>query len=288
MKTAIVTGANSGMGKATVAALSDFGIKVVMLCRDEARGNEAYNDLMKTPGRNIELMFCDLGDMESIRNFSKEFHDKHDGLDVLVNNAGFISLKREETFDGLERTIGINHFGHFLLTILLVDLMKSGGRIVNVSSGAHKIGKINFKDINLEKGYNVIKAYSQSKLANVLFTKELARRLKDQKISVNCCHPGAVATNMGVNRNTGFGKTIYKLVGPFFLTPEQGAYTAIYLATSDHVKGKTGKYFYKCKQISSSKSSRSKLLAQKFFDISEEITGCRLEFQNKEMSNGSH
>jgi len=288
MKTAIVTGANSGMGKATVAALSDLGMKVIMLCRDQARGTEAYNELMTTPGRDLELMFCDLGDMESIRNFSKEFHDKFDRLDVLVNNAGFISLKREETKDGLERTIGINHFGHFALTLLLVDLMKSGSRVVVVASGAHKVGRIHFEDINLKKGYNVVTSYSQSKLANVLFTKELAIRLKPYKISVNCCHPGAVATNMGVDRNTGFGKTIYKYIGPFFLTPEEGANTAIYLASSKEVIGKSGRYYYKCKPINSSKRSMSKLVSKKLFRLSEEITGCTLEFQNKEMSNGSH
>lgn len=288
MKTAIVTGANSGMGKATVASLSDLGMKVIMLCRDQGRGTDAYNELMATPGRDIELMFCDLGDMESIRNFSKEFHMKFNQLDVLVNNAGFISLKREETIDGLERTIGINHFGHFALTMLLVDLMKSGSRIVVVASGAHKVGKINFDDINHEKNYNVISAYAASKLANILFTKELARRLKIYKISVNCCHPGAVATNMGVDRNTGFGKVIYKFLGPFFLTPQKGASTAIYLATSEEVSRKSGRYFYKCKPITSSKSSMSRLVSKKLFELSEEITGCSFEFQNKENNNVNH
>ena len=127
---------------------------------------------------------------------------------VPLSLTGFISLDRQEKKDGIERQFGINHLGYFLLTTLLLDWMPPGSRIVNVASGAHKVGKIYFDDINLCHGYNVVKAYSQSKLANILFTRELASRLNDRRITVNCCHPGAVATNMGVDRENGFGKTI--------------------------------------------------------------------------------
>ncbi len=270
-KTAIVTGANSGMGMATAGALADEGAKVIMLCRNEKRGNEALSQLSEISNRDLELILCDLGDLSSILEFSKKIHDKYKKIDILVNNAGFISLDRQETNNGFERQFGINHLGHFLLTTSLIDLMDKGSRIVVVASGAHKAGKIHFDDINLTKGYNVVKAYSQSKLANVLFTRELARRLKDKGITVNCCHPGAVATNMGVDRNTGFGKTITGLLRPFFLTPREGADTAIFLAMDDSVKDISGEYFYKRKIAKSSKLSQNQALAKKLFKFSKAL-----------------
>ena len=272
-KTAIVTGANSGMGMATVRALSDMGAKVIMLCRSEKRGIEALEKLSSENKRDLELILCDLGNYASIRAFANLVRKGHDHIDILVNNAGFISLDRQETEEGLERQFGINHVGHFLLTMSLLDLMGEGGRIVNVASGAHKTGKIHFDDINLTKGFNVITAYSQSKLANVLFTRELARRVKDKGITVNCCHPGAVATNIGIDRDTGFGKTVTKLLKPFFQTPEQGARTAIFLASDDSVSDITGEYFYKCKIAKSSKRSKDMELAKKLFEFSEELVG---------------
>ncbi|MBR6475132.1 MAG: SDR family oxidoreductase [Lachnospiraceae bacterium] len=270
-KIAIVTGANSGMGMATVEALSDKGATVIMLCRSEERGKEAIFKLTEKKERNLDLILCDLGDYESIRNFAKAVKEKYDHIDILVNNAGFISLDRQETKEGLERQFGINHIGHFLLTKELLELMGKGSRIVNVASGAHKTGKIHFDDINLTKGFNVIKAYSQSKLANVLFTRELARRVADRGITVNCCHPGAVATNIGIDRDTGFGKTITGLLKPFFQTPMEGARTAIFLASDKSVENITGGYFYKCKIAKSSKRSKSKKLAKKLFELSEKL-----------------
>ena len=270
-KIAIVTGANSGMGMATVEALSDKGATVIMLCRSEERGKEAIFKLTENKERNLDLILCDLGDYESIRNFAKAVKEKYDHIDILVNNAGFISLDRQLTKEGLERQFGINHIGHFLLTKELLELMGKGSRIVNVASGAHKTGKIHFDDINLTKRFNVIKAYSQSKLANVLFTRELARRVADRGITVNCCHPGAVATNIGIDRDTGFGKTITGLLKPFFQTPMEGARTAIFLASDKSVENITGGYFYKCKIAKSSKRSKSKKLAKKLFELSEKL-----------------
>ncbi len=276
-KTALVTGANSGMGMATAAALSDMGATVIMLCRNEKRGKEAFNTLSEKPDRKLELILCDLGDFSSINAFADTFRKKYDCLDILVNNAGFISLDRQTTKDGLEMQFGVNFVGHFLLTMKLIDLFPRGGRIVNVTSGAHKSGNIHFDDINLTKHFNVIKAYSQSKLANVLFTRELAKRLKDRGITVNCCHPGAVATNIGISRDTGFGKTVTGMLKPFFQTPEQGARTAIYLASSKDVEGITGEYFYKCKIAKSSERSKDMTLAKKLFDFSEQLVGCKYQ-----------
>ncbi|MBH1941811.1 SDR family oxidoreductase [Mobilitalea sibirica] len=272
-KIAIVTGGNAGMGKATVAALADYDYTVIMLCRNKERGQAALEELMIGTKRDIQLMQCDLDSLESIRKFTDEFRQRYFRVDVLVNNAGVIYLDRRETVDGLEEQFGVNHIGHFLLTLRLLDLMKQGSRIVVVSSGAHKVGKINFNNYNLSKGYNVLKAYSQSKLANVLFTRELATRIKSRGITVNCCHPGAVATSMGVDRKTGFGKTITGLLKPIFLTPEEGAKTAIYLATSPEVSKITGKYFYRCKVAKTSKAAKSRLDAKRLFDLSENITG---------------
>ncbi len=270
-KVAIVTGANSGMGMATTAALADKGAKVIMLCRSEERGKEALIKLMENKDRRLELILCDLGDYDSIRSFAKQVRAEYDRIDILVNNAGFISLDRQFTKEGLERQFGINHIGHFLLTMLLLKKMGEGSRIVNVASGAHKTGKIRFDDINLSKNFNVITAYSQSKLANVLFTRELARRVKDRGITVNCCHPGAVATNIGIDRETGFGKTITGMLKPFFQTPEEGARTAIFLASDDSVKDITGEYFYKCKIAKSSKRSKDMRLAKKLFSFSRKL-----------------
>ncbi len=270
-KTAIVTGANSGMGFATSKALLDEGATVIMLCRDEKRGLEAYRKLLEDGNSRTYLILCDLGDYDSICSFAKEVKRRFQRVDILVNNAGFISLDRQETKEGLERQFGINHIGHFLLTTELLDIMGEGSRIINVASGAHKTGKIHFDDINLTKGFNVVKAYSQSKLANVLFTRELARRLEARKITVNCCHPGAVATNIGIDRKTGFGKTVTGLLKPFFQTPEEGARTAIFLAVDNSVKDISGEYFYKCRVAKSSKRSKDMELAGKLYKLSEEL-----------------
>ncbi|MDF2989435.1 MAG: short-chain dehydrogenase, partial [Eubacterium sp.] len=217
-KIALVTGANSGMGKATAAKLADTGARVVMLCRDKTRGEAACKEVIEQDNsRKVELMLCDLGDISDIRRFTDEFKEKYGRLDILVNNAGVIALDRRETKDGFELQFGVNHIGHFLMTIRLIDIVPrhAGARIVVVGSGAHKAGRIHFEDYNLTKGYNVITAYGQAKLANLLFTRELARRIASEGITVNCAHPGAVATSMGVDRKTGFGKTITGLLKPF-------------------------------------------------------------------------
>lgn len=226
-QTAIVTGANSGMGLATTIELARQGYRVIMACRSEKRGQEALQEAVRQSGSSaIELMLCDLGSLDSIRQFAGTFRERHDHLDVLVNNAGVVMVKRKETSDGFEQSIGINHLGHFLLTLLLIEPLKAAkqGRVVNVSSGAYKAGKIHFEDPHLHKGYNPIKSYAQSKLANVLFTRALASKLSGTSVTVNCLHPGAVGTSIGVDRNTGFGTRIMAFAGklPFFLSPEEG------------------------------------------------------------------
>lgn len=274
-KVILVTGANSGMGKATAAKLADTGARVIMLCRDMARGEAALREVSEqNSARKLELMLCDLGDMRDIRRFTDEFKERYGRLDILVNNAGVITLDRRETKDGFELQFGVNHLGHFLLTLRLIDIMPehSGARIVVVGSGAHKAGRIHFNDINLKKDYNVVSAYGQAKLANLLFTRELAKRLDGKGITVNCAHPGAVATSMGVDRKTGFGKTITGLLKPLFQTPELGSRTALYLALDPAVRDITGEYFYKCKRAKSSKASKNEELARELFELSEKLT----------------
>jgi NAD(P)-dependent dehydrogenase (short-subunit alcohol dehydrogenase family) len=279
-KIALVTGANSGMGRATVAALADKGLHVVMLCRDERRGEEARAQIAQNPARSVDLMLCDLGSMQSIRRFTEAFRQKYGRLDVLVNNAGVITPARRETADRLELQFGVNHIGHFLLTLsLLGPLSQAASRIVIVGSGAYKIGRIHFDDYNLTRGYNAARSYGQSKLANLLFARELARRLNDRGVgvTVNVAHPGAVGTQMGVDRSTGFGKTIMKVLGTVFLTPEDGARTAVFLATDDSVAGVSGEYFYKSRVWPTSERGRDMAAARRLFDLSESICGLTLD-----------
>ena len=275
---AIVTGANSGMGKATSIELAKTGAVVVMVCRSKERGASAVDEVSAASGNNfVELMLCDLGSLISIERFCLEFKEKHQRLDVLVNNAGVVLPGRHETADGYELQFGVNHLGHFLLTNRLLDLLVTSApaRIINVSSGAHKAGRIHFDDVNLRKNYAVWRAYAQSKLANVLFTYELAERLRGTGVTVNCLHPGAVATIIGVNRDTGFGTLITRMLKPFFQTSEQGAGTAVYLATSPEVEGVTAKYFYRKRPVPSSKASYDKALGKRLWELSEVMTGMK-------------
>jgi len=275
-KTAIVTGANSGMGLATTVELARQGMRVIMACRSKERGETALKEAIAKSGSSaIELMSLDQGSLASIRAFAKAYQETHPSLDVLVNNAGVVTLKRETTSDGFESMIGINHLGHFLLTNLLLDLLKRApeGRIVNVASGAYKWGRIHFDDPHLVKGFNVAKGYGQSKLANILFTRELARRLAGTRATVNCLHPGGVATSIGVDRKTGFGKTVMKLAKLVLLTPEQGAETTLYLAASPDLFGISGEYYYRKKSSALPEKVTDPALAARFWDWSAREVG---------------
>lgn len=247
-KIVLVTGGNSGMGLATTIEMARRGAKVVMACRSRSRGEAALAEARRRSGsEDITLMLCDLASFQSIRSFAGEFLAAYPVLDVLINNAGVVTIKRELTADGYEMDFGVNHLGHFLLTNLLLEALKKAeqGRIVVVASGAYKIGKLYLEDHTLSRGFNPAKAYARSKLANILFTRELAARLQGTGVTVNAVHPGAVGTSIGVNRETGFGRSVLKLLSYFFLTPEQGADTAVYLATAPEVSGVSGQYYYR-------------------------------------------
>lgn len=275
-KIALVTGANSGMGLATTVELARKGAKVIMVCRNRQRGEEALAAAkQKSHSVDIELMLCDLASLESIRSFAEEFTQKYPILDILINNAGVVTIKRQLTKDGFEMDLGVNHLGHFLLTNLLLEPLKAAeqGRIVVVASGAYKIGALHYEDPTLARRFNPAKAYARSKLANILFTKELAARLQGTRVTVNCVHPGAVGTNIGVNRETGFGKSILKLLSYFFLTPEQGADTAIYLATESDLQEVTGQYYYRRKNQELTPRAQNKQEAQRLWQWSQEQVG---------------
>ena len=271
-KVCIVTGANSGIGKVTAQALADRGASVVMVCRDRARGEAALNEIISgSKNDSVELMLCDLSSQKSIRELAGRFKRTHDRIDVLVNNAGVYLRNRSLTEDGIETTFAVNHIAYFLLTDLLLDQIKRSApaRIVNVSSGAHMRGKLDFENLQGEKGYGGVRAYMNSKLANVLFTYELARRLEATKVTANCLHPGAVAT--GIFR--ALPRPIEALIKMFTLSPEKGAETSIYLASSPQVEGVTGKYFIKKAETRSSPESYNKDVARRLWAESARLAG---------------
>ena len=288
-KIALVTGANSGMGMASARMLARKGYFVLMLVRSEKRGSEAFKMLNEEQPGCFQLILCDLSDLKSIRKAASFIGETYAKIDVMVNNAGVITTQRELTKEGLEMQFGVNHVGHFLLTMLLLQKLQKGSRIIQVASGAHKWGDIHFEDLSLEKSFRPFKAYGQSKLANVLFAKELSKKLAPYGITVNSCHPGAVATNMGVNRETGFGRGITKLLKPFFRSPEEGASTAVYLATDPSVEGITGEYLYNGKPGKVSRKARDEELSQKLFQWTEDFTGVYFkEIEEKLKENHGH
>ncbi|OBZ11583.1 short-chain dehydrogenase [Bacillus sp. FJAT-27264] len=275
-KVVIITGANAGMGLATTVELARKGARVIMACRSHKRGEEALVAARQQSGsEEIELMLLDLSSLDSIRSFAQEFAARYSVLDVLINNAGVVSTKRQLTADGFEMDLGVNHLGHFLLTNLLLERLQAAeqGRIVVVASGAYKIGSMHYEDPTLSRGFNLAKAYARSKLANILFTRELASRLQGTQITVNSVHPGAVGTSIGVNRDTGFGSSVMKLMSYFFLTPEQGADTALYLATAPELRQVTGEYYYRRKIKELSPRATDSAEAKRLWQWSEEQVG---------------
>jgi NAD(P)-dependent dehydrogenase (short-subunit alcohol dehydrogenase family) len=244
-KTVLVTGATNGIGKAAAMELARMGAHVALVARDAARGLAVLEEIERATGNaNVELYLADLSSQADVRRLAAEFSAKHQTLDVLLNNAGGVFDTRLTTKDGLEMTFALNHLAYFLLTNLLLETIKRtpGARIVNVSSSAQGIGKINFDDLQSTR-YSSFGAYSMSKLANVVFTYALARRLEGTGVTANALHPGNVATGFGDNSKSAAMRFVYRVIKRFSLSPEGGADTAVYLASSPDVTGKTGGYF---------------------------------------------
>lgn len=276
MQHILITGGNAGIGKATAIALGKKGNRIIIATRNVAKAEKAVNEIKKVTGNNeIYNINCDLSDFNSIKRCSKKFKNQFDKLDILINNAGVVTDKLQFTKDGFELQIGVNHLGHFLLTTELLKILSESNipRIINVSSNAHFRGKINFDTFKGEIGYqnfNGMAAYGQSKLANVLFTKELARRYP--KIISHSLHPGVVRTGIAnKNDNSRLWQTMWTIAKPFMLTPKNGARTSIYLAESNEVLNVNGRYYHRQKEIKASKLSNDQGLAEKLWEVSRKI-----------------
>src|SRR2546428_8747507 len=272
-KVVLITGANSGIGRAASLALAKMGATVVMVARNKERGEAARSEIIRESQNNsIDLLLADLSSLESVRQLALEFQKKYSRLHVLINNAGLFNQRRHVTMDGCENTFATNYLAPFLLTNLQLDLLKASApsRIINVSSVGHYNGHINFDDLNLEKDYGGWKAYGQSKLALVLFTHELAKKLQGTGITVNSVHPGTVATNIWT-RPFGPAGFIMALPKLFMASPEQGAETIVYLASSDDARDLNGEYLEKLKVKKSSDESYDEQAAQRLWDISAKL-----------------
>jgi len=273
-KVCLVTGATLGIGKETALGIARKGANVVIVGRDEKRTRETAAWIEKESGNaKVDFLVADLSSLAEVRGLAEAFKAKSLRLDVLLNIAGAIFTQREVTIDGFERTWALNHLAEFLLTHLLLDRLEASApaRIVNVASNAHLAGKIAFDDLQGERKYSGIGAYNQSKLANIMFTYALARRLVGKGVAANSLHPGVVGTGFGQN-TPGVVKTLLGLARPFLLTPEKGAATSIYLASSPDVADVSGKYFAKCKPVASSKASNDIDAQEKLWKLSERET----------------
>ena len=276
-KTVVITGANSGIGKETAVDLARRGARVIIGCRNVEKGKEALKEIQERSGsERIFLEKLDLASLESVRTFADKILKSESRLDILVNNAGVMACPYQKTEDGFEMQFGVNHLGHFLLTMLLLDRLKRSqpSRIVNVSSSAHRMGngKINFEDINYEKSYDAWSAYFNSKLANVLFTRELSKRLEGTHVTVNALHPGVISTEL--QRHSTMMKFVTPLVGWYvYKTPEQGAQTSIHCAVSEEMEGVSGKYLRDCHIVEESKGAQDDAAAKKLWEVSMKMVG---------------
>lgn len=286
-KTCLITGANSGIGKVTALELAKQQARVVMLCRNKQKAEDAHREIVQESGnKDVHILLCDLASQKDIREAAEKFKQKFTSLDILINNAGVILGKeRQLTPDGFEKTFATNHLGPFSLSLLLLaPLMQSSeGRIINVSSEAHRYARFDMGDLQLKhRPYNGLKAYSISKLCNIWFTRQLAQYCRHTNLMVNCLHPGFVASNFG-RRSSLLSKVFIKLSRPFAVSPEKGAETSLYLAVNDDIRHITGAYFKNKKPVAPSKDALNDHYARELWQQSKALTGLEL---NKLMPDG--
>ncbi|NVM37066.1 MAG: SDR family oxidoreductase [Candidatus Lokiarchaeota archaeon] len=271
-KICMITGANSGIGKATVIGLAKLNATVIMVCRNKERGELARNEIItQTGNKNIDLFLCDLSSLEQIRKLVAEFKEKYQNLHILINNAGVMLKKRILSVDGFEMNFAVHVLAPFLLTNLLLDVLRKSApsRIINVASAAHKRAKMDFDDLQSEnKKYRLFTVYGISKLAEMLFTYELSRKIDGTGVTANAVHPGVVNTNLGRDQS----KFSQWFARKFFKSPEEGAQTSKYLASSPEVEGITGKYFVNKQPKQSSEESYSLEYAEKLWKFCKEMT----------------
>lgn len=272
-KTALVTGASSGIGLEAAVKLAARGARVLMVARDRARGEAARAQVARRSGSDlVELLLCDFASQAATRALADEVRARTDRLDILINNAGSVSPKRQLTEDGIEQTFAVNHLGYFLLTNLLLDLViaSAPARIVNVASIGHRQGTLDFDDLGFEHGYGIMKAYSRSKLANVLFTSELARRLEGKRVTVNALHPGAVATRIW-SHAPAIARPVLAVAKLFMVSPEEGGERIVYLATSPEIEGRSGGYYEKNRAVTPAPLARDSALATRLWSVSADL-----------------
>ena len=284
--TAVITGANTGVGKETARYLYKRGARVIIGVRSVERGEEARAEIVESvaaaaagdeqqdgPGALIVLQL-DLASLQSVRDFAQEVLARADKVNLLINNAGVMACPRAETKEGFEMQLGVNHLGHFLLTLLLLERLvcSAPARVVNLSSLAHTHGKMHFDDLMLERSYGDWKAYNQSKLANVLFTRELARRLLGTRVTTYAVHPGVVRTDLWRHQGC-----FDRLLQPWFKTPEQGAQTTLYCALAPELATLSGRYYADCKEVRPSARARRDEDAARLWQLSEQLVGVGLQ-----------
>jgi retinol dehydrogenase 14 len=276
-KTALITGATSGIGLEASVQLARMGCEVVMVARDRSKGEATVADAKRRSGSNaVALLLCDFSSQAAIRKMTAEFLSSHERLELLINNAGGVVPERRTTIDGIEQTLAVNHLGYFLTTNLLLSILEKSApaRIVNVASAAHRRATLDFDDLQFEKGgYSTLKAYGRSKLANVLFTNELARRLAGKNITANCLHPGVVATHIwSQSRLPLLLRPILALLKRFaMITPEQGAGRIVFLAANSSVEGKSGGYYENDKLVEPAPLARDPAVAQRLWSESAKL-----------------
>jgi len=272
----MVTGATSGIGRAAAHALARMGEGLVLVARSRERGEATLAEIRRASGNpEVRLLLADLSSQAQIRQLAKDFHATGLPLHVLLNNAGVIQLSRQETIDGIEMTFAVNHLAYFLLTELLLERLEESApaRIVNVASEAHAGagGRLDMTDLESRRAYSVMRVYGKSKLANILFTRELARRLVGTGVTANCLHPGFVGSGFGRN-NGRIASLAMSLLRPFARSPEKGAETAVYLCSSPEVEGRSGGYYFDCKPKQPRPFACNEDDARRLWEISEEMT----------------
>jgi NAD(P)-dependent dehydrogenase (short-subunit alcohol dehydrogenase family) len=274
-KTCLVTGATAGIGRVTALELAHMGATVVVAGRDPAKCALTANDIREESGNpTVEYLVADLSSQADIRRFAEEFIERHNRLDVLVNNAGAINMSRRKTVDGIEMTFAVNHLSNFMLTNLLLDVLiaSSPARVVNVASAVHQKAKIDLFDIHAPRHYSGFRAYSRSKLCNLLFTYELARRLEGTGVTANALHPGLVASDILTNNGI-LGRFLNMLLGIRGISVEAGALTSVYAASSPEMEGISGKYLDKKQIVRSSARSFDEVQAAALWELSASLTG---------------
>jgi NAD(P)-dependent dehydrogenase (short-subunit alcohol dehydrogenase family) len=271
----VITGATSGIGEIAADRLAQKGARIVFVARDRARGEQTRRHLQAVAAHTDHTVhYADLSGLSEMKRVAKEIADTEPHIDVLINNAGAMFTQRQVTEDGLERTFALNHMSYFVMTNLLLERLKAteGARIISTASDAHSGAQLDFDDLQSAKRHAGFAVYGRTKLMNILFTRELARRLAGTGVTANCLHPGFVATRFG-DQSGGLLALGIGLAKKFALTPEQGAETIVYLASSPEVEGKTGGYYHKCKPATPSRAAQNDADSRRLWDASAKISG---------------